>query len=242
MIEQQTAYPEIERYAKSDFDELCAQADKQWSFDPQLLNIDIKEDIIEEGIKSVFHITGTFMIEGLEFTLSYNCVDDQNEDELIFDELTKYDLHDAYMHRYYMSMNQPYDAKHFEDRLKSRGVKASTAIMAADDDPFDDMGFDEPEGEDIPVDDADDISDSIDDMSDTLDDLSDALHQFEDDDVDIDTENNIENHLIAECEKCHGVFITAVLQSDQAIEKISGTCPLCDTDCDQYIYWVINKI
>ena len=242
MIEQQTAYPQIERYAKEDFDEICAQADKKWEFDPQLLNIDITEDIVEEGVKSVFTITGTFRIEGLDFTLTYQCTDDINEDELIFDEITMYDLHDAYMHRYYESMNMHHDAKSFKDRLNNRGVKASTAIMAADDDPFEDMGFDEPEEDDTSVDDSDDISDSIDDMADTLDDLNDALHQFEEDDVDINTENNIENHLIAECEKCHGVFITAVLQSDQNIEKISGTCPLCDADCDQYIHWVINKI
>ena len=238
-----TAYPNIEQYARFDFDELCAEVDKKWNLDPQLIKIDIDEEIIEETIKSVFHITGTFLIEGLEFTLSYDCIDDINEDELIFDELTMYDLHDAYMHRYYESMNMHHDAQYFKDRLDRRGVKASTAIMAAEDDPFADMGFDDEDDDALAdVQDSDSISENIDDMADTLDELSDSLKDFEEDSIDIEKENNISDHLIAECEKCHGVFITAVVESDQKIDKISGICPLCDEDCDQYLYWVIKEL
>lgn len=241
-----TGYPELERIIDNDLSELLVQVDNKWSLDVDLINLDIYDlgfDDYEEYTD--YLISAKFRCEGLEFSISFHVKDPADGSDYFFDEITIYDIHDAYMHRYYMSMNQKYDAEDFSERIRNRGnvgIESSTAIMAADDDPFDDMGFDVPEDGDVPLSDSDDISDSIDDMSDTLDDLSDALHQFEDDDVDIDTENNIENHLIAECEKCHGVFITAILQSDQAIEKISGTCPLCDTDCDQYIYWVINKI
>lgn len=127
--------------------------------------------------------------------------------------------------------------------LKSTKVKP---ILAAEDDPFSDMGFDEPEVDDTDEpnlqDDPDSVEDSLDDMADTLDDLNDALKDFEEDDIDIETENNIDDHYIAECEKCHGVFITSVIESDQELEKISGVCPLCDEECDQYLKWVIKEI
>lgn len=242
-----TAYPNIEQYARFDFEEICSEADETWNFDPQLLDIDITETIVEEGVKSDFLITGKFLIEGLEFTLSYHCIDDINEDELIFDEITKYDLHDAYMHRYYMSMNQPYDAEEFSNRIESRGnvnIESSTAILAADEDPFADMGFDDSEdiNEELSELSSDTPEEALDDITDTLDEINDSLEDFQEDNVDIELENNISNHYIAECDKCKGVFITAVELSDQSIEKISGVCPLCEEDCDQYLKWYITEV
>lgn len=120
---------------------------------------------------------------------------------------------------------------------------SSYPVLAAEEDPFADMGFDEPEDdtEEVLEESPNSIADSLDSMSDTLDDLDDALKDFEEDDIDIEVENNISDHFIAECEKCHGVFISAVLESDQSLEKISGTCPLCDEESDQYLKWVIKK-
>lgn len=121
------------------------------------------------------------------------------------------------------------------------------AIEAADDlddSEFDDMSFDEPEADSAEDADekpaADSATDSLNDMADTLDEINDSLEDFKEDNVDIDVDNNITDHYIAECEKCHGIFITAVTESDQHIERISGTCPLCDEDCDQYLKWVIK--
>ena len=64
----------------------------------------------------------------------------------------------------------------------------------------------------------------------------------EQDDVDIEIENNIDNHYIAECDSCHGVFISALVETDQDVEMISGTCPLCGKDTDQYLKWIIRTI
>lgn len=241
-----TAYPLIERYAETDFDEILAQANKKWTFDGKLIDIDITEEILEEGVESKYYITGIFEIDGLTFSLTYHCYDNINEDELIFDEIYPQDLHDAYMHRYYMSMNQKWDAKDFKDKLESKGLKtnayveSATSITAADedeDDPFSDMEF---EDEQAPVADDGDISDNIDDLSDTLDDISDSLEDFKEDNVDIELDNNISDHYIAECEKCKGVFITSITESDMELEKISGICPICDEECDQYLKWVIR--
>ena len=124
----------------------------------------------------------------------------------------------------------------------------SKFIMAADEDPFADMGFDDNEDETIQDKDPsefnsdDSVEDSLDNMADTLDSIDDALKDFKEDSVDIDIENNISDHYIAECELCHGIFITAISESDQKIEKISGACPLCDEDCDQYLNWIIRGI
>jgi len=56
----------------------------------------------------------------------------------------------------------------------------------------------------------------------------------------IEVDNNIVNHLIAECQNCHGIFISAMLASDQDIESINGVCPLCNKDTEQTLRWIIK--
>ena len=86
------------------------------------------------------------------------------------------------------------------------------------------------------------IVDSIDDLADNVEDMQDAVEDFTEDQPSIETDNNIENHYIAECESCQGIFISAVMQSDQQIDHISGICPLCQKDTDQYLKWVIKRV
>ena len=56
----------------------------------------------------------------------------------------------------------------------------------------------------------------------------------------IEVENNITNHLIAECQNCHGIFISAMIASDQLIDSINGVCPLCNKDTEQSLLWIIK--
>ena len=56
----------------------------------------------------------------------------------------------------------------------------------------------------------------------------------------IDVDNNITNHLVAECQNCHGIFVSAMLASDQIIESINGVCPLCSKDTEQFLKWIIK--
>ncbi len=60
------------------------------------------------------------------------------------------------------------------------------------------------------------------------------------DDPDIEVDNNIENHYIAECDICHGIFISAVVESDQDVQSITGICPLCGKESDQNLNWVVK--
>lgn len=57
----------------------------------------------------------------------------------------------------------------------------------------------------------------------------------------IDVDNNIFNHLIAECENCKGIFISAMIGSDQAVESINGICPLCNKETEQTFIGIIKK-
>lgn len=59
---------------------------------------------------------------------------------------------------------------------------------------------------------------------------------------DIQTDNNIENHYIVECDRCHGIFISALVESDQVVDHITGICPLCEKESDQYIKWVVKPV
>lgn len=121
-------------------------------------------------------------------------------------------------------------------------------ITAADDfdsDDFDD-DFDkiphEP-AEDDTIADDDSITDTLNDMSEQLDDLQDDITDpSNEDDINIDINNNIDNHYIAECEKCHGIFISSLIASDQRVESIHGVCPLCDKESDQYLKWIVAAV
>ena len=87
-----------------------------------------------------------------------------------------------------------------------------------------------------------DIGETIDDLADDVEDIQDTIDDVQEDDVDIEIDNNIANHFIAECDTCHGIFISALVESDQEVEKISGTCPLCEKETDQYLKWIIKEI
>lgn len=122
-------------------------------------------------------------------------------------------------------------------------------ITAADDfdsDDFDDDDFDEiphESAEDDMIADDDSITDTLNDMSEQLDDLQDDISDpSNEDDINIDINNNIDNHYIAECEKCHGIFISSLIASDQRVESIHGVCPLCDKESDQYLKWIVEAV
>jgi len=56
----------------------------------------------------------------------------------------------------------------------------------------------------------------------------------------IDIDNNIFDHLIAECQNCHGIFISAMIASDQAVESVNGVCPLCSKETEQFFIGIIK--
>lgn len=117
--------------------------------------------------------------------------------------------------------------------------KTNQPVMAADFDNLDDKSV---ESADFEVEGDETFDDNLDDMADTIEDMQDTLDEVQEDDVDIEIDNNIDGHLIAECDKCHGIFISAMIESDQEVEKISGICPLCEKESDQYIKWVVKAI
>lgn len=106
-------------------------------------------------------------------------------------------------------------------------------IKAADEDM--DRGFDD-------FDDADGLLDAVDDVAENVSDLREAIDDVDDDDVQIAINNNIADHYIAECDNCNGIFISAVVDSDQDIEYVSGVCPLCGKETDQYLKWIIKEV
>ena len=89
--------------------------------------------------------------------------------------------------------------------------------------------------------DADDIRDTIDDLADSVGEVQDVVEEVSEDDVDIELDNNIANHFIAECDRCHGVFISAMVETDQDVKSVTGICPLCDKETEQILKWVIKE-
>lgn len=116
-----------------------------------------------------------------------------------------------------------------------------TAANDFDSDDFDEIPH-EPVEDDAVADD-DSITDTLNNMSEQLDDLQDDISDpSNEDDINIDINNNIDNHYIAECEKCHGIFISSLIASDQRVESIHGVCPLCDKESDQYLKWIVESV
>lgn len=127
-------------------------------------------------------------------------------------------------------------------------IKRKSRIVAADDDfdfdtdldPEESSGF----GDDEMVEDDDGFNDTLDDIADDIEDLQDDLDDTDQDEEGngIELENNIDGHYIAECSKCHGIFISAVSESSQKVSSIQGVCPLCDKESEQFLNWVIKKV
>ena len=86
------------------------------------------------------------------------------------------------------------------------------------------------------------FQDSLEDIQDTVEDIQDTVEDIDQDDIDIEIDNNIDNHYIAECERCQGVFISAVIESEAKTKSIHGVCPLCDKESDQYLKWVVKAV
>ena len=85
-----------------------------------------------------------------------------------------------------------------------------------------------------------DFSEAVDDLAENVEEVQDSIDDMDEDDPSIEVNNNIEDHLIAECERCHGIFISAILQSDMEIDHVTGTCPLCGRESNQYLKWVVK--
>lgn len=83
------------------------------------------------------------------------------------------------------------------------------------------------------------VEEGVDEESEDFDPFADENIQ---DPILIETDNNINNHYIAECDACKGIFITAVIKSDAEVMNITGICPLCEQESTQYLKWLITAV
>lgn len=211
----------FKEYAQEDAQEIKDILADEYNLDVDVFNVSVEYREDDHPYAQV--IAGFITSDDVFATVDFQY--DSEADEVFIDQSTS-DL-----------------AERVAEELKSQGVRASTKsiIYAADDD--DTEGFadaDEDENFDDFGDD-DSIEDNIDELSDQVEDLQDSIDEVTEDESSIDVDNNIENHYIAECESCHGIFISAVVESDQKVQKISGICPLCEKETDQYLNWIIRK-
>lgn len=137
-----------------------------------------------------------------------------------------------------MSMHRRHFVQALADSSDDKSIESATTIgkhriVAADEDDELEFGVAEDDG---------DFSDTLDEMADNIEDMQDDIEDIQEDDVNIEVENNIDGHYIAECERCHGIFISATVQSDQVVEKVTGICPLCEKESDQYLRWVVQAV
>lgn len=130
-----------------------------------------------------------------------------------------------------------------------RSSKSPTDIMAAEEDlvisedELDDAAEDTEDLEGVIVEDDTTITDNLEELSENVEDLQEQIDDIpQQDEIVIEIDNNISDHYIAECDYCHGVFISAVVSSDQEVESINGVCPLCNHESVQSLKWVIKAV
>ena len=169
--------------------------------------------------------TAECSFEGTEFEVNWTYACDDGENIYVDDDVEG--LANSFVDRYN-------DAK--DSTVESATRISRSSITAADDDEEDDLTVDDFMDED------EGVSDTLDNIADNIEDIQDSVEDVQEDDVTIDVDNNISDHYIAECDNCHGIFISAVVESDQELEKISGVCPLCQKHSDQYLKWIVKSI
>ena len=115
-------------------------------------------------------------------------------------------------------------------------VTASKVVAAEEDEIFMNPSIGEVEDMD------DSFSEQLDDVADTVEDIQDVVtdDDHQEDDTIIEVDNNIAGHYIAECDKCKNVFISATMLSDQVVESVTGICPICREESEQFLKWVIK--
>lgn len=120
----------------------------------------------------------------------------------------------------------------------SKKIKASTRVVAAEED----MMLDDSAVKMLDEDGTDSTDETIDDIATAVEDLQDSVDEVVQDDESIEVDNNIEDHYVAECDRCKGIFISAVKESDSPMEYVHGVCPLCQEETDQHLKWVIRAV
>lgn len=218
--------------AKEDIDEILDILQDK-GINAELISFEVEPEDIPESIEQTVRANIKVGQDTKEIQFKYLLDYKNGPDEITIDKDCT-DIADEF-----------YDNINSAIKTKKSKIISSTITAADEDADFESDEFDETPADGMIVDDEfgeDQLSDTLDNISDKVDDIQDSMDDVQEDDVCIDIDNNISNHYVAECEKCKGIFISSVVETDQKLDKIHGSCPLCDKETDQYLKWIIKDI
>lgn len=86
------------------------------------------------------------------------------------------------------------------------------------------------------------LEESVGDLADSVTELQDSVEDIDEDSPNIETDNNISDHYIAQCDACNGIFVSALIESDQDVNSIQGICPVCGKESEQVIHWIVRDL
>lgn len=233
------ASPAVKKYAKEDANEVAKIASERLGFELKLdhmtfqvtPNYEDPEDDYNSGLLTEVTVYFTFTDpETGEPAVNRSFLEYLQKGDDIFIDKEPHEVATVAVRRI---------KNGYRDRIISK-----TDILAADDDADDpsmDDGFDADPDFDVMDEDAS-MDDTLDSMADDIEDLQDAVDEVQEDDPSIDIDNNISDHYIVECDRCKGIFISAVIESDQQVRKVTGTCPLCGKETEQLVKWIVRDI
>lgn len=213
---------EVKKFAREDINTAVARVRDELEMDIEVNNLMFDTEVCDQELKEnggdYDHALTVGVIAELHSGEDYSNVTMYEWEYFIGDDDVFYGGFD--------SMVDGIKAQLEEDGYIESSITASTRITAADEfgDEAEDGGF----------------NDQLDDMADNIEDMQDTLDEVTEDDPSIQVDNNITDHYIAECEKCHGVFISAVTESDQEVQSVTGICPVCGKESEQLLKWIVR--
>ena len=204
----------IKQFAREDTDNICSSLKKKYGLnaDVKSMDFDCDESELENSDSASCVVEVEYIIDGRLVTVDYEYATDG--DDILTGGNTEDWIEDTYI-----AYTQAQDIEESTDTTEP--------VTAADADIEE-----EPSN----------LSDTLDDIADSVEDVQDQISDIDEDEPSIEIDNNIDGHYIAECERCHGIFISAVLENDQGIDHLTGICPICDHESNQYLRWVIKSL
>lgn len=236
---------QIQKFIKEDCDIIQQNFAKKYNLPIKLINTNCELSNIDEDY---YDVTAIFNIDGTDVDLTWAYIIENND---IFMDVSRDDLVRALKSQYDEIILNGYSEIESSNETKINAATQEIEVENVDDE--NDMSEDSTQnlderGEFRTPRDAQTETSFEDDKPDSDDvDVEEVDEEVEEvepeiDDINIETDNNIANHYIAECDYCHGIFISPVILSDADVKSIYGICPICEHESDQFLKWIIKDV
>lgn len=234
-------YSTLLQYANEDVENLTNRLKDNYP-ELQLENQDMVQSTMPKGAGLLLSVKVDFRYKGKTYAVEWTYTEPYDDNGIYMDKPLNNLVNQVIQKVIRDTGDKTTAIRHPEQFLASTQPRRSRILAAEGDEGSENLFGDDEDFEDDTGGGDEGLDDALDNIAEQVDDIQDAVEDIEPDDPNIPTDNNIANHYIVECDRCQGIFISALTESEQEVKKISGTCPLCGKETDQYIKWIVRDI